>query len=223
MDRAPEYESGGPPFESVYSYQDAHEYRKASLDAYYAAPSLCQSCGGIIRVSPGACVAEAKKHKFCSHHCAAVFNNKRFPKRKRKSEDRKCLACQGLLKHWQDGFCCQHCHQEYRYRIFVSQWLAGTINVSVCRGMRVSGAIKRYCLERAGGKCERCGWHEVNPFTGRIPIQTHHKDGDSENNKPDNIEILCPSCHALTETFGSRNRGRGRLHRRLLYKQGKIA
>lgn len=38
--------------------------------------------------------------------------------------------------------------------------------------------------------CNRCGWKEYKPV-----LDTHHKDGNHNNNHPDNLEILCPTCH----------------------------
>ena len=35
--------------------------------------------------------------------------------------------------------------------------------------------------------CERCGWLGY--------CDTHHRDGNHENNLPENIESLCPNCH----------------------------
>ena len=52
-------------------------------------------------------------------------------------------------------------------------------------------------------KCERCGlveWQGV-----RLPLELHHNDGNRFNNALDNIELLCPNCHALTDNY----RGRG--------------
>jgi hypothetical protein len=46
-------------------------------------------------------------------------------------------------------------------------------------------------------KCERCGgttWLDT-----KIPLELHHKDGDCYNNKLDNLEIICPNCHALED------------------------
>jgi len=31
----------------------------------------------------------------------------------------------------------------------------------------------------------------------RVSIVLHHIDGDRENNKPENIAVLCPTCHAM--------------------------
>lgn len=38
-----------------------------------------------------------------------------------------------------------------------------------------------------------------------IPLEVHHKDGDKTNNSLVNLQLLCPNCHALTETYRGRN------------------
>lgn len=65
--------------------------------------------------------------------------------------------------------------------------------------------VRRYMLEKYNYKCSKCGWGEVNPYTNLVPLQIHHVDGNSTNNKEENLEVLCPNCHSLTENFGSRN------------------
>ena len=43
--------------------------------------------------------------------------------------------------------------------------------------------------------CERCG---ASYWNGKkLPLELHHKDGDHYNNELDNLEILCPNCHAV--------------------------
>jgi hypothetical protein len=56
-------------------------------------------------------------------------------------------------------------------------------------------------------RCERCGLTE---WLGEpAPLQLHHVNGDGRDNRPENLQILCPNCHSLTDTWGGRNRGRG--------------
>lgn len=38
--------------------------------------------------------------------------------------------------------------------------------------------------------CNRCGWAE---YQGVLVV--HHRDRDPDNSHPDNLEILCPTCH----------------------------
>jgi len=80
----------------------------------------------------------------------------------------------------------------------------------------VSNFVKRWVWERANSKCEKCGWSETNIFTNTIPLEIHHIDGDSENHKPENLELLCPNCHSLTSSHSS-SKGNGRRYYRELY------
>ena len=52
-------------------------------------------------------------------------------------------------------------------------------------------------------KCERCGLTEW--LGDPIPLQLHHKDGIHNNNILENLELLCPNCHTLTDNFGGKN------------------
>jgi 5-methylcytosine-specific restriction endonuclease McrA len=53
-------------------------------------------------------------------------------------------------------------------------------------------------------KCEKCG---ISEWKGkRLSIQVHHKDGNKDNNKLENIEFLCPNCHSQTDNFSGKNK-----------------
>lgn len=45
-------------------------------------------------------------------------------------------------------------------------------------------------------KCEICGLSEWCNDT--IPLELHHKDGNHYNNDLDNLQVLCPNCHAMS-------------------------
>jgi hypothetical protein len=61
--------------------------------------------------------------------------------------------------------------------------------------------VRSRIFKERGRKCEKCGWDATNPFTGIVPVQINHKDGDRTNNREENLEILCPNCHSMTEHF----------------------
>lgn len=54
--------------------------------------------------------------------------------------------------------------------------------------------------------CENC---QLNEWQGKpIPIELDHVDGDRDNNQIENLKILCPNCHAQTDTYRGKNKKR---------------
>ena len=52
-------------------------------------------------------------------------------------------------------------------------------------------------------KCENCGLTE---WLGQpIPLELHHKDGNPHNNVLENYVLLCPNCHAMTDSYRGKN------------------
>ena len=48
-------------------------------------------------------------------------------------------------------------------------------------------------------KCECCG---ITEWNGKpAPLELHHIDGNHGNNSLENLQILCPNCHAQTENY----------------------
>lgn len=102
-------------------------------------------------------------------------------------------------------FCSHSCQQDFQYKEWVKNWKDG--NESGTSGKYwLSERIRRYMLEKHDYKCEKCGWGEKNEHTGKVPLQVHHVDGNCLNNSEENLQLLCPNCHSLTENFGSRNK-----------------
>ena len=52
-------------------------------------------------------------------------------------------------------------------------------------------------------KCEKCGNTEW--YGNPIPLELHHINGDNTDNRLDNLQILCPNCHAFTDTYSGKN------------------
>lgn len=62
--------------------------------------------------------------------------------------------------------------------------------------------LKNLILLR-GHRCEKCNLEQWE--SQPIPLQVHHIDGNRYNNQLNNLQLLCPNCHALTDNFGIKN------------------
>jgi len=157
------------------------------------------------------CNKETKNPKFCSRRCSASYNNRGV--RRHGDEPRNCLSCGKRLPYSKQSYCSHHCHQEHKYQLYIDRWLNCKEDGYLREGMELSNPVRRWVFEKSKYRCSSCGWGEINSYTGRSPLQIHHKDGDCLNARPSNLVVLCPNCHSLTENFGNLNRGRGRKKR----------
>lgn len=118
-------------------------------------------------------------------------------------------------------YCSVQCKRDYDYKEYITKWIAGDINAVTRGNGSISNYVRRWLKEQYGECCWECNWCEINPTTGKIPIEVDHIDGDYTNDNPDNLRLLCPNCHSLTPTYKARNKGNGRHARRERYKLGK--
>jgi Zn finger protein HypA/HybF involved in hydrogenase expression len=145
----------------------------------------------------------------------SINPNEHFNRGKR-SKEIYCQYCGKKLENVQSKFCDLKCQHEYYYQKYIERWKNGEEN-GLKGEYSISQHIKRYLFEKHNNKCEKCGWGETNEFTGTIPLEVHHMDGDYTNNKEENLQLLCPNCHSLTETHKSHNK-KGRQGRKKYYK-----
>ena len=133
-------------------------------------------------------------------------------------EDEKgvCKVCGKELANKRNIYCCEQCHQIDMYNEYIESWQQGDEN-GLTGEYGISKRIRRYLFEKYDNKCQICGWGEVNSFTQTVPLEIHHIEGDYTNNKEENLQLLCPNCHSLTETHKSHNKN-GRKGRRKYYK-----
>lgn len=54
-------------------------------------------------------------------------------------------------------------------------------------------------------RCEVCGLE--GEWNGKpLVLQLHHKNGINNDNRLENVQIICPNCHSQTETFRGKNK-----------------
>jgi hypothetical protein len=162
--------------------------------------SLCLQCQTLF-------TCKDYRTKFCSHSCAATFNNLRGAIGRQRRKWNKCLECGADCDDR-----CRYCSLGCRRQNKIDQWLAGK-NFATAWG-NVPTWIRSFLIDETGNCCSECGWCTIHPVTGRVPLEVDHIDGDSSNNLRDNLKVLCPNCHSLTPTFRNLNpKGRQRKKR----------
>lgn len=201
---------------------------------------FCKNCGKDI-------TDKRKSVMFCCKSCAAIYNNKnrsvseetkqkiseKLQKRNpnfngnikpiqernriRSSKNvRYCIYCGNILTSNQTKYCSTKCQQLHQRDEYIKRWKDG-LEDGLKGEYQLSKHIRSYLLDKHNYKCEVCGWGEKNPYTNTIPLEIHHRDGNYLNNTESNLQVLCPNCHSLTETYKSHNT-EGRKDRKKYYK-----
>lgn len=158
-------------------------------------PRFCASCRFVVT---------ARTHRICMY---------KYP--------RTCVQCGiSFLSRRKEGlYCSKKCHVTYRYRngkVELKCATCGDIFKTCVAGSRRSKHIycSRECmwagkikdLPRTNvwgsvrkwfsryGRMKECARCKFSDEPGILVI--HHKDRNRDNNKLDNLEVLCPNCHA---------------------------
>jgi 5-methylcytosine-specific restriction endonuclease McrA len=177
--------------------------RAAALDRWGQ-----KNCGLCCKPIPYA----RRRNTFCSHACAASFNNGHRTPKSRKAIS--CLMCGGLLRK-QRVYCSVKCQKDYEFKMKME-------HVVACRKLPArsnSSGARRIMLAIQGSKCACCDLSEWNGTS--IPLTLDHINGNSDDWSLANLRMICPNCDAQSPTFTGRNRGKGRAWRRERYARKK--
>ncbi|CUR61257.1 H-N-H endonuclease F-TflIV [metagenome] len=129
-----------------------------------------------------------------------------------------CLGCgAALTKRHQKVFCSNRCQRAMERRRNVARWLETGIAQP---GSGAGHYIRLHLLEEQDSSCAICGCSTTWQGSD-LRLILDHVDGDSGNNRRDNLRLVCPNCDSQLPTFKARNRGKGRAWRRQRYADGK--
>lgn len=86
-----------------------------------------------------------------------------------------------------------------RDKIPVEKYLVkgSTISISKLREKLLKEGFKEHKCENP--ECGLSEWHGKP-----IPLQLHHINGDRTDNRLENLQLLCPNCHAMTDNYCGR-------------------
>ena len=74
------------------------------------------------------------------------------------------------------------------------------------KGSFVSAHKLKLKMIRDGMKEHKCELCNITEWMGqKVPIELDHIDGNHYNNELSNLRIVCPNCHAQTDTNSGKN------------------
>ena len=199
-----------------YKCDTSHFSINASQIKYKRVERECEKCKKKFIAFEG---SKKQDKKSCSRKCANALRAGLEHHNYR--EENKCLNCgSGVNKGKKTNtFCSKKCSLRYKRLEVYGRIENGTYKGAV-RGNSKNQILKKYLIEKNGYGCSVC--HNSEWMGQKIPLQLDHKDGDSENDLPSNIRLICPNCHAQTPNYCGKNRHHGkRKHRMDDYREGK--
>jgi DNA-binding transcriptional ArsR family regulator len=89
-------------------------------------------------------------------------------------------------------------------------WVIPIENLLVAGPRRSRSHVKARLLGEGlkENRCEECG---ITEWRGKpLSMELHHVNGDGQDNRLENLRLLCGNCHAQTDNWGGRGRKRKR-------------
>lgn len=173
-----------------------------------------ESIGALYGVSGSSIRKKLKKLGVILPKRRSINKTETFNKGVKFTAQNYCINCGRPIQN-NYKYCSNSCKNEYENKLRIDHWLNHPEDFST---EKFPDFIKRYLFDIYQG-CQVCGWHEINPYTGKIPLQIHHIDGNCLNNDINNLQLLCPNCHSLTNNFGALNKTGSKRYKYKYYRQ----
>ena len=146
--------------------------------------------------------------KYCSVKCK---NHSNFHKNGFK---KNCEICGKLFtsKYPEQKYCSIKCSNKNKNNLIIDNWLNDNFEIT----SKIPHCIRKLLYKTNNYKCEICNFEGYNSKTGNTILQIHHIDGDCTNNNKNNLQVLCPNCHTMTDNYMALNKGKSKRTKRKL-------
>lgn len=189
---------------------------------------ICKNCGNKFDGK----YSKWTSGEFCSRKCARGFSSKekrqeinlKVSIKLRQYEIKPCEWCgKSPEKRYGTGrFCSLNCKQSFaasknfkRANSFKRKDVLEKTHATQQRQREEKYAImqfkdlptserRRRILVKFESKCNCCGLSEWQ--NKLIPLEIHHINGDNSDNREENLALLCPNCHSITDNFRNKNK-----------------
>jgi len=174
--------------------------RDENIELYLLNPKKCEGCDGIIDY-------DKKANRFCSSSCSARSNNLARGERSDETRDRISKS----VKAYNISIGRIVCDKPIKERSEIVKKVVNKLKLTTeekllsedFESLKFERIRKRVFLEQ-NKSCNCC---KLSEWIGKeIPFELNHIDGDNKNNLRENLEALCPNCHAQTDTWRGRNK-----------------
>lgn len=127
-----------------------------------------------------------------------------------------CKHCGKPVSRKPKIYCDNICQQAYQNQQKIDKWLETGI---VVVGSGRNHYVRTYIMKEQNDQCALCQMGPIWQDKDLIFI-LDHIDGDSTNNRRENLRLVCPNCDSQLDTFKAKNKGKGRHSRRQRYADG---
>ena len=130
----------------------------------------------------------------------------------------ECQGCGARLAGRKSRkFCSNACQRAAERKKHIALWLQS--GRAIPDG-KANHYVRVHIREEQRGRCAICGM--AAEWNGQpLVLVLDHVNGDPEDNRRENLRLVCPNCDSQLPTFKARNRGNGRAWRRQRYAEGK--
>lgn len=135
--------------------------------------------------------------RFCSMRCSRSFVTA-----DKRAEINARVSKKLSEKFRPEGYWCDRCQVHFKTAREYNQHRRPAHKRSF-ESLKKDGTRREWLVKERGRRCEVCQ-NEV--WNGRpIPIELDHISGDADDNRKENLRLICPNCHAQTSTYKGGN------------------